>query len=617
MDDDMVIYNNQTVHQGIKAIPKIFTSLYAEGKLKYEYRPIVKATFAIEYQLWGENPGISHFINILLFLATAILIYYLLKKFLNSYPRELPIFIVLLFIAHPIHTEVVSSLKNRDALLSFLGCLLAMNSFIRYVETKKVKHIIYGSLLFIFGYLSKSDSLTFLAVIPLVLYFFTDIKIKQLLWIGLILFAAMIIVRFGPKLYLPKPDRDLQFFENPLFFEKSRWIKMATGLYCLIFYIRILIFPHPLLFYYGYDMIPITNFANAWVLLSLIIHLGIFIYAMIKIKEKHMVSFAILYYLITISMFSNIVKPAVGIVAERFVYSASLGFCMVVAYSIFTLLKVDFQTKIITHSQKNKLAFAFLILLIPYSIKTIARNQDWKDFLTLYAHDIKYLDKSAKANTLYASTLLNEIHNNSNAPDTKAKLDLVINYYKAALNVYPKYATTWNNLGSVYFSFFQEYKKSIHCFRNAIQNKNDYVEAYFNLAYAYEKIDNADSAIYLYKKTIEIEPTYSYAYSNLGNLYFNLHDYNHAVFYNEQLMKVDPKTDLPYINMANYNIMRNDTIAAISYMEKAIEKIPNNYKVCMNLSRYYQLKGNIQKSSYYQNLANQATIPNDRQGQKK
>lgn len=607
MDDDLVTYQNQSVHKGIKGIPEIFTSLYSQGKLKYEYRPIVKSTFAIEYQLFGENPGLSHFINILLYLATAIFLFYLLKKFLKGYNILLPVTIVLLFIAHPIHTEVVSSLKNRDELLSFLACLVSIYFFVKFAETKKWLNVLWGSLVFIYAYLSKSDALTFLVIIPLTVYFFTDTKPKYIIWITLCILIMVIAARYGPKLYLPKPERDVQWFENPLFFEKGRFLKMSAGLYCLIFYIRLLLFPHPLVFYYGYDQIPIAHWNNIWVILSLLIHLAIFIYAIKKLKEKHILSYAILFYLITISMFSNIVKPAVGIVAERFVYISSLGFCIVIAYLIIKALKIDIRSIAVQAGKRKNLIIVLVIILLPYSVKTITRNRNWKDHLSLYSNDIKYLKKSAKANSLYATELLGEVHKNPNVPETKERLELIVKHYTQAIAIYPKYETAMNNLGSVYFTFYHDYDNAIPCFRKAILLDKDYIEAYANLGFSYEKKEMNDSAIYYYKKTIEIKQDYSIAYSYLANMYFKTGKYDEAFKWNEKLMEVDTKTDLPYINMANYNIILGDTTKAVSYMEKAIEKVPNNYSVCMNLSKYFKQKGVLVKADHYYNLAMQSS----------
>jgi tetratricopeptide (TPR) repeat protein len=607
MDDDFVIYQNKTVQGGIKSIPKIFTSLYSEGKLKYEYRPVVKASFAIEAQIFGANsPGVSHFINILLYLCTAIMLFYLLKKFLKDYNILFTVIIVILFIAHPIHTEVVASLKNRDALISFLSVLISLHFFVRYVETKKLWYTLIAMIFYGIGYFSKIDILTFIIVIPLVLYFFTEAKLKDLIIVFGILTITLLILRIAPRFYLPTPDRDLAFFENPLYFEKSRIIKVATGLWGLLFYIRLLVFPHPLVFYYGYNEIPIVDFGNVFVIISLIIHLALFVYAIMKIREKHLLSFVILFYLITISMFANIVKPAVGIVAERFIYISSLSFCIAIVYFIFKLLKIDFKIKQIPSNIKNKLFAGIFILLIPYTAKTISRNEDWKDFKSLYSTDIEHLSNSAKANTLYASFLLSVVHKNPKAPDVQENLKLAIKHYEKAIKIYPQYATSLNNLGSIYFTFYKDFKSAEPYFLKAIEAKPNYEEACFNLAYTYEKMGKVKRAKKYYMKTIEIKPDYLVAYSNLANLVFSTGDPNTAVEINKYAMKVGPLSDMPYINIGNYSLLSHDTIKAVAWWEVALKKNPSNEKLCNSLGNYFRSKGNTQKSDFYFNMENKA-----------
>ena len=63
LDDLYVTYNNPVVKQGIKAIPKIFTSLYINinaeegGTMNFGYRPVAKAMFAVEHELSATIPG--------------------------------------------------------------------------------------------------------------------------------------------------------------------------------------------------------------------------------------------------------------------------------------------------------------------------------------------------------------------------------------------------------------------------------------------------------------------------------------------------------------------------------------------------------------------------------
>src|SRR5688572_1852830 len=57
LDDELVTQNHRLTSKGISAIPEIFRSPYYEDKegFKYEYRPIVLVTFAIEHSLFGDN----------------------------------------------------------------------------------------------------------------------------------------------------------------------------------------------------------------------------------------------------------------------------------------------------------------------------------------------------------------------------------------------------------------------------------------------------------------------------------------------------------------------------------------------------------------------------------
>ena len=132
IDDDYVTFSDPTVRKGIKAIPEIFTSLYANvydaGKeIKFGYRPVVKTTYAIESEFFGANPHISHLINILLYALTSILLFFLLRRFFKESHILFPLLVTTLFMAHPVHTEVVSSLKNRDELLSFMFNIIFLN----------------------------------------------------------------------------------------------------------------------------------------------------------------------------------------------------------------------------------------------------------------------------------------------------------------------------------------------------------------------------------------------------------------------------------------------------------------------------------------------------------
>ncbi|MBE9485041.1 MAG: DUF1736 domain-containing protein, partial [Bacteroidetes bacterium] len=323
--DDYIIQgkSGQLVKEGIASIGDIFTTTYTSKSTKdgpeksYGYRPLVRTVFAIEYSLFGLNPRIGHLINVLIYLLMVLVLYQVLRRIFRGYSIWFPFVIILLFIAHPVHTEVVASLKNRDEMLSMLFSLLTLQMLLKYADRNKVIFLIIGLLSYILAFLAKPTALTFWFVFPLSLYFFTNMKWKK---IGIIfgLLTIMIVIGGMMPFWFLEKVRNFSMVENPLYFEDNIWYILGTGMYSLGYYFKILLIPHPLLYYYGYNMIPLVNLGNIWVILSIIFHLGILLIAIWKFREKHVISYAILFYLFTIAMYSNIVQPAPGIIAERF-----------------------------------------------------------------------------------------------------------------------------------------------------------------------------------------------------------------------------------------------------------------------------------------------------------
>jgi len=138
-DDAIVIYDNMFTTKGFSGIPGIlkydtfFGFFKVEGKDKLvaggRYRPLTLVMFAVEYAIFGKSPFIGHLGNVLLYGLLGIVLYLLLLKLFRA--REdiplaalLALVTTLLFIAHPIHTEVVANIKGRDEIMTLLGRLI-------------------------------------------------------------------------------------------------------------------------------------------------------------------------------------------------------------------------------------------------------------------------------------------------------------------------------------------------------------------------------------------------------------------------------------------------------------------------------------------------------------
>ena len=611
--DDNYVTNNQQVQRGLKAIPEIFSTHYVNqqgnlGSTSADYRPVVKATFAIEYQLWGNKPGRSHLVNILLYWALSVLLFFILKRLLKNYNILFPFMITLLFMAHPVHTEVVASLKNRDEMLAFICGLGSLWFLLNYADSKKGRFLLYAGVVFFIGYLCKTAIFPFLVISPLVLWFFTRMSGGKISMVFALIFVMILAAYFIPHMFLPKIQHTNYFIENPLYFEKNVWIRLGTGLVSLLFYLRILVYPYPLLYYYGFDMIPVTNMANFWAILSLLIHLALFIYAISKFRKKRLVSFAILWYLLAVAMYSNFLVPVVGIVGERFIFNASLGFCILVVYAIFKIFKTDPRSLTIEMDSRLKILAVLILLMIPYTVLSVSRNRDWRNLFDLYRTDVKSLTNSAKANVDYAGFLMNTVYQDENflryGNVNQYKYQTIITHFRRSLALYPKNYQTINDLGTVYLFMGKNYDSAVYFLKSAIELDSTMQPAWVNLGMAYRDQKQFSKALECYEHILKVNPNQIKAVFAMADVYNDMGDFDRAVKMNQDMMKRYPNLEMPYVNIGNYYMLKTDTATAVSYWEKAAAINPS-YELCVQLNSLYLLKQDQEKAAYYYRLGEQ------------
>jgi hypothetical protein len=168
MDDVMVTSGHRHTSKGLVGIPDILKSPYYEDEMgySYEYRPITHITFAIEHEFFGGTACSGHAVNVLLYGITCLLILTILSLVC---PPGMPIFPLLattLFTLHPMHTEAVASIKNRDELLALFFSLMALWQGIRYGRSGGLWRLPLMVLLVLLSLLSKGSAASFLLLLP-------------------------------------------------------------------------------------------------------------------------------------------------------------------------------------------------------------------------------------------------------------------------------------------------------------------------------------------------------------------------------------------------------------------------------------------------------------------
>lgn len=606
IDDAIVLTENNFTKKGFAGIKDLMTHDAFEGFFGARgstliqggrYRPLSLVTFAIEYELWGLNPAYSHGVNVLLFALTCVLIFYLLNLLAGKQQSGRPFYLAwpfiaaLLYAVHPIHTEAVANIKGRDEIMAMLLAVAALIFSIKYVKENKLSDLLIGVAIYCLALLSKENTITFLAIVPLSYYIFTDANKKQYI-IGIAAFVIpSVLFMFIRSQYAPTGilQESSEVLNNPFALATIEQ-RYATIVLTWLYYVKLLFIPHPLSHDYYYNEIPYVGFASIKTIASLLINVGLAVYGIILLRRKSILSFGLLFYFITFSIVSNLLFTVGVLMNERFIFMPSLGFCIALAY----LLVLQLDKNRIT---ANTALIILSVISVLFSLKTFTRNSAWKTNFTLLQTDVKSSPNSSKAHTTFGGLLIEE---SDKEPDTLKQKEMLresIDNLHAAINIYPTNSDAWLLLGNASYKYNRaDFNTAMDAYLKAFQYKGGgNVEALyniaivqmennmpvlakenllkanairpnqfrclFNLAEAYSKANIPDSAIIWYKQGLQLQPNEAMAYHKIG------------VIYGKQMNKIDEA--LPWLN-------------------KAVELEPNNIVYLEDLAVASGIKGNFE-----------------------
>ena len=584
LDDYSVILENRITKQGVKAIPQIFSSSYRSGYYLGTdelYRPIPKSIFAISWNLFGDNPLPLHLLNIVLYGVTGIVLFnfcYLL------FPNLIFSFVAsMLFVLHPVHTEVVANIKSVDEILSFLLCISACIFLVRYVQTKKIATLVLTSICFFTALLSKESSITFLAIFPLLIFIKSVKKETSLNWsaaikpiLTLVAFAFLfLIIRHSVLSKIASGDPSIA--DNLLMAAKSYDQKFATSIMILGMYLKLLFIPHPLVFDYSFNQIPLVGMGNIWFILSLAIHIGLLLWAVLLWKKNKLLSFTILFYFISMSIYANIFYMIGSSFGERFLYTASFGFCMAVAYALSLLSKNQNAETVSSFFKTNLTVFLILFPVAGvFAYKTITRNTVWKSNYTLYANDVNLSPNSTRTHYYYGNLLAKDDFQNGKTDQEKDSIQkLALSELEKSVAIFP-FGDAYNQMGIIY-NKRKDFKKSFESYQLAMKAAPNDPMIQNNLGSLYFNMGQIPEAKACYEKAVLLNPSYSEAWMNLGSACGMLKQYDEAVTNYLKAIKFDPNLAQAYYYLGLTYRFKGDQQNSAFYYDKAAKMDPVKY----------------------------------------
>ncbi len=444
LDDPLAIELNKNVTAGFSGIKDIFVGGYRENSFGgHLYRPVSLAMFAIEWGLSPNNPWIHHFMNVLGFALSCVLIFTLLKRWTGSVVFALAS--ALIFAVHPIHTEVVANIKSRDEIMSLFFLLASWISWDNYYKSKNSIRLIVAVLLYFLAILSKETAITMFPIFGLLSFIvYKDTAMESFKKGLLFLLPVLIILAIRYSLFGHLPPIETHVMDNPVVAADGVLQKWATSMAILFQYVQIMVWPHPLSSDYSYLVLPLGKWTDIKVLLGLILHLIAFIWALKNLKNRSFISLCLLAYLMSISLFSQIFITIGTMFGERLAYLGSFWFISFVAYALSKS-----ELSVLDFVQKKPLPTAGLALILGvFVFLTIQRNPAWKDNLTLFTTDAATYPTSVRLNNGCAEEWIKKANRSTNEQEITACLEEAEKYVNTSMAVKPV-PTAYLSLGNI------------------------------------------------------------------------------------------------------------------------------------------------------------------------
>lgn len=570
LDDGIVILKNDYVQQGVKGIPKIlstdaYDSFYRQMGAKQElaggrYRPLSVVTFAIEQELFGSEEQVKppddvafvrHVLNVIFYILSIVVLLYFLRNFIFKNTPLVAFITCLIFLIHPIHTEVISNVKSRDEILSFLFVILTFIAVLRYREGKDKKNLFYGLFFYFLALLSKEYAITLLILIPMLLYIVSSDSLQKSIISTIPYFLVALLylyIRFR-IVGVGKTGENADVLNAPFKFATSSE-RLATKFEILNRYLKLIFYPHPLSSDYSYSTIPYVNFGNGKVWLAILIHLSLVGTTLVLFFKRHIIAFALAFYLLHLALVCNLFMEIGATMGERLVYNSSFGFAMILAIGInFGLEKIkENKIKLITGS------LLAAVVIFWCADKVIKRNAQWKTDSILFIADAETVPNSVLVNGNAGKAYMDL----SEKPENKDKeLEFVhkaIFHLKRAVTTHPRYVNGYLNLGVAYYKLkdYDKAKEQWDIAKTIYPNNPFLITNYKALATIYYNkavilgsktpatVPNLLESISLLEKVVEIEPNNATYWYDLGGVNYMVQNFDRARVAWEQALLIDP-----------------------------------------------------------------------------
>lgn len=461
-DDIKQIAASPLVHS-FSYIPTIFTM----GQVNVFYRPIFLSYLTIVYTLFHGNVFFFHLLQVIMHILNTILVFILFKKLVK---QSIAFIVSLIFLVHPMNVETVAYMSAVSDVLVFLFGIFAL--WIVSVGNSQRYSFVLAGFLILLSILTKESGILWLCIVLTYLLLFKTIKqigtaILVIFPLGVYAFMRLFIGHTGTGITNHIPIANLTFTQRLITIPKIVFFyfytffypdKLAVSQHWVVKTPSVRHFVFPLLF----DMM----------LVIFLVGVGYYLYRL-RHPEFRKYIFFLIWFAVSLIMYLQLF-PLDMTVAERWFYIPIVG--------LLGMLAVVVEIVKLKSSLRFLAVVVVVLIIISLSIRTMVRNTNWANALTLFSHDVRANTDSYDVQSNLATALVEA-----------GKLDEAIDHARKATKLEPDNTSGWATLGTIYMQK-KDLPKGIMYLRKSLDYDGGNYSALYNLTYGELKVNDYPSA---------------------------------------------------------------------------------------------------------------------------
>lgn len=551
-DDDYVTANP---HVRTLDLPWAFSTFHEAN-----WHPLTWVSHMIDYRLFGANPAGPHAVNLLLHIASTVLLFLVLRRMTGYLWRSA--FVAALFAVHPLHVESVAWVAERKDVLSAFFWMLTMLAYVWYTERPDVKRYVPVAAALALGLMAKPMLVT-LPFVLLILDFWPLRRVSaEKVWTW-----RRLVIEKTPLVGLAVISGILTFIAQHQVLAVGSLeqypvgIRIANALVACTAYLAKTVYPARLAVFYPHpgSSIPIWQVIGSGALLIAITALAIR-----SARNRPHLLVGWLWYLIALLPVIGLVQVGMQAMADRYTYIPLVGIFIAVTWEA------------VRSVGRVGLVGPLLCAMVVIGCMALTWRQVgyWHDSETLFRHALAVTKNNAVAENNLGIALVDQ-----------ERFDEAIEHHRCAVEFKPGWADAHYSLGVALLRDGQPYE-AVPEFEKALALDGNHAQAHSNVGAALIQLGDVPDAVTHLTQALALEPDYAQAHNNLGMAYSLQGRLDDSLKHFRKAVEIDPGLADAYYNLAIGLGEMNRFRKAIAECRKALALQPMWIEAKNNLAWY-------------------------------